>query len=70
MAEATFSWFKVASFIGALVLAVLAVIVIGSGVNLIDGGEYFYGVSSILSGLVCIANAVMVYKNYQKKSNK
>ena len=28
MAEATFSWFKAASFVGALVLVVLAIVVI------------------------------------------
>ena len=70
MAEATFSWFKLASFLGALVLVVLAIVVISLGVNLITDGKVFYGVSSIASGVVCAINAVMVYKNYQKKSNK
>ena len=70
MAEATFSWFKVASFMGALVLAVLAVVVISLGINLITEGKVFFGASSIANGVVCAINAVMVYKNYQKKSNK
>ena len=70
MAEATFSWFKVASFMGALVLAVLAVVVISLGINLITEGKVFFGASSIASGVVCAINAVIVYKNYQKKSNK
>ncbi len=67
MAEANFSWFKATSFIGALVLLVLAIAVIGSGVNLISNNSTFYGAASILGGLVCFVNAYAVYKNYQKK---
>ena len=68
MAESNFTWLKVASFIGALVLFVLAFVVVASGCNLISAGSAFYGVASILSGAVCLADAVWVYKNYQKKS--
>ena len=68
MAEATFSWFKLASFLGALILVVLAVVVISLGINLIADGKIFYGVSSIASGVVCAVNAVLVYNNYQEKS--
>ena len=67
MAEATFTWKKLASFVGALVLVVLAIVVISLGVNLFADGKEFYGVSSIASGVVCAVNAAMVYLNYQKK---
>ena len=67
MAVSEFSWFKVASFVGAVVLVVLAVIVIALGIGLIKDAHGFYGASSIASGVVCAVNAVMVYNNYQKK---
>jgi len=67
MAESAFSWLKVASFVGACVLIVLAIVVIASGCNLISSGSTFYGVASILGGVVCLADAVMVYRNYQIK---
>ena len=68
MAEAQFSWLKLASFLGALVLVVLAVVVISLGINLITDSKVFYGAASIASGVVCAVNAVLVYNNYQKKS--
>ena len=67
MAEATFTWRKLASFVGALVLVVLAIVVISLGVNLFADGKEFYGASSIASGAVCAVNAALVYLNYQKK---
>lgn len=67
MAEATFTWKKLASFVGALALVVVAIIVISLGINLITDNEAVYGVASIASGMVCAINAVMVYLNYQKK---
>ena len=68
MAAAQFSWFKLASFLGALVLVVLAIVVISLGINLITDGKVFYGVSSIASGVVSAVNAVLVYNNFQRKS--
>lgn len=68
MAVSEFSWLKIASFFGALALMVVAIIVIAAGCNMIHVGNVFYGVASILSGLVCVTNAVLVYLNYQKKS--
>lgn len=67
MAEATFSWFKVASFIGALALVVITIVVVSLGINLISDSKICYGAFSIASGIVCAANAVMVYNNYQNK---
>lgn len=70
MAESDFSWLKIASFVGALILVVLAIVSISSGINMITTGNTFYGVSSVFGGIVCIIGAVLVYKNYQKKSLK
>lgn len=68
MAESDFSWLKVASFIGACFLLVLAIVVIATGITLIKDGSTFYGVATTISGVVCIISSVLVYKNYQKKS--
>ena len=69
MAEAQFSWFKLASFIGALVLAILALLLIGGGIYQIIGGEITYGVAGILGGAVSGLVACWVYQNYQNKGN-
>lgn len=37
---------------------------------MITTGNTFYGVSSVFGGIVCIIGAILVYKNYQKKSLK
>lgn len=68
MAESDFSWLKIASFFGVLVLFVLAIVVVASGCNQIAARNTFYGVASILAGLVCVVNAVLIYKKYQEKS--
>ena len=68
MAEANFSWFKLASFVGALVLVVLAFATIAGGISLIGDGNTFRGVACIISGVLSGAGAVMVYKNYQRKT--
>lgn len=70
MAEANFSWLKIASFIGALVLVVLAFIGIASGINMVLADNAFYGAASIIGGIACGAIAVWVYRNYQEKSLK
>lgn len=70
MAESDFSWLKITSFVGALILVVLAIVSISSGINIITTGNTFYGVSSVFGGIVCIIGAILVYKNYQKKSLK
>lgn len=66
MAEATFSWFKLASFIGALVLAVLTFLLIGGGIYQIIGGQIVYGVACIAGGILSGIVAIGVYNNYQK----
>lgn len=68
MAEATFTWKKVASFVGALVLVVIAYLTISLGIQtIVDGGEKLYGVASIIGGTVCVIDAILIYLNYQKK---
>ena len=68
MAESDFSWLKLASFFGAGLLWVLAVLVIAAGIRLIAVDSFLYGVATIIGGIVCIYASVLVYKNYQKKS--
>lgn len=70
MAESDFSWLKTASFIGALVLLVLAFVMIAGGAYLIEANHALHGVASIIGGGLSIAGAVAVYKNYQRKSDK
>lgn len=70
MAEAQFSWLKTASFIGALVLAILAIVTIANGISTITNGDAFRGIVSIIGGLVCGAGAAFVYLNYQRKSDE
>lgn len=68
MAESDFSWLKIASFIGALVLIVLTFITVANGISLITNGSVFEGIVNILGGAVCLVGFILVYKNYQKKS--
>lgn len=70
MAESEFSWLKIASFIGACALIVLAFVSISSGINMITANNVFFGATSVIGGIVCIAGAVIVYKYYQNKSLK
>lgn len=69
MAESDFSWLKIASFIGALVLAVLAFVAIASGINFIISGNALYGVCSVIAGALCGFGAYLVYQHYQNKSS-
>lgn len=68
MAEADFSWMKIASFIGACVFMVLAFLSIAFGINMTAAGNTVYGVATIVGGLACIVLAQWIYQNYQKKS--
>ena len=68
MAESDFSWFKLASFFGAAILAFACFVVIAGGVTLITKGEPFNGAFTIIAGLLLGAGAVWVYRNYQKKT--
>lgn len=70
MAEATFSWFKLASFAGALVLVVLALLLIGGGIYQVVGGAITFGSASIIGGLAFGYLAWWVYNNYQVKSRQ
>lgn len=68
MAEAKFSWLKVASFLGALVLAITCLVMLGLGFNMVKAGCSFQGCMCVIAGILSGAVAVYVYKNYQKKS--
>ena len=70
MAESDFSWFKIASFFGALVLVVLCFVMLGFGITNILDGEKIYGGACIVAGLLSGGLAWKVYSNYQKKGNK
>lgn len=67
MAESNFSLSKIASFIGACLLLVLAFVCVASGLNMIKADSVFYGVASILGGVSCLAWSAFIYKNYQDK---
>lgn len=69
MAASDFSWFKLASFFGAALLAILCFATIAGGINLVIGGNAFNGVLAIVSGIICGGLAVLVYRNYQKKTS-
>ena len=69
MAECDFSWFKIASFFGALVLVVLCFIMLGFGIQNMVSGENIYGGACIVAGLLSGGLAWWAYNNYQKKEN-
>lgn len=68
MAEAKFSWLKVASFVGALVFAIVCLVMLGLGFNMVKAGYSFQGCMFVISGVLCGVSAYQVYMNYQKKS--
>ena len=70
MAESDFSLVKLISFIGALVLIIVAFVAIGSGIMMWTEGNAFRGIACILGGMVCVAGAVAVYLNYQRISDE
>lgn len=70
MKECDFSWFKIGSFFGALILVVLCFSMLGFGITNIVSGAAFYGVACIVAGIISGALAILVYKNYQKKGNQ
>ena len=64
-----FSWFKILSFFGAGLAVFFAFVNGGSGGILISKGYGFNGVVTILSAIGWLVVAVLVYKNYTKKSD-
>ena len=67
-----FSWFKILSFFGAGILAFACFVVIAGGISLIASpdGDAFNGVFVIIAGVVLGVLAVLIYRNYQKKTSK
>lgn len=63
-----FSWFKILSFFGAGLALFFGFINGGSGGILISKGYGFNGVVTILSAIGWLVMAVLIYKNYQKKT--
>jgi hypothetical protein len=70
MAESDFSLVKLISFLGSLVLIIVAFVAIGSGILMWTEGNAFRGIACILGGMVCVAGAVAVYLNYQRISDE
>ena len=70
MAESDFSWFKIASFFGAGLLALVCFVAISSGIFLITNGMSFNGAVTVAAGLLCGVGAALIYRNYQKKNLK
>ena len=68
MAESEFSWLKIASFFGAVLLVLVAIVTVASGIQLIVDDKATNGVFTIISGVISGYCAYLVYKNYQKKS--
>ena len=70
MAVSEFSWLKIASFIGALLLVIVCIITLASGISIISAGNIFRGIGCSISAVLNGYGAVQVYKNYQKKSRQ
>lgn len=66
--ESDFSWFKIISFFGAGLAALLAFASFGSCGILFRMGNGFYGFCSVISACAWIGVTIFLYKNYQKKS--
>lgn len=70
MAVSEFSWLKIASFIGALLLVIVCIITLATGISIISEDSIFRGVVCTISAFINGYGAVQVYKNYQKKSRQ
>lgn len=63
-----FSWFKILSFFGAVLAVFFAFVNGGSAGILINSGNGFNGVCTIISAVGWLGVAYLIYKNYQKQS--
>jgi hypothetical protein len=70
MAHSDFAWRKILSFFGAAALVLTAFVTIASGITLAVDGLVFNGVMSCIGGASAFALAVILYKDYQKWSDK
>ena len=66
-ATANFSWFKILSFFGAGLAVFFAFVNFGSGGILINSGNGFNGICTIISACAWLFVAFAIYKNYQRK---
>lgn len=68
MAESEFSWFNMGSSYGFIAFVFLCFALLGYGINtLTSGGEIFFGVISIIGGLICGGLAAWTYINWERK---
>lgn len=58
--------FKVASFLGAGIAVILGFITIASGIMLVTLSKPFNGTTTVIAGVICLANAILIYRNFQK----
>lgn len=70
MAHSDFSWRKIFSFFGAGLLILVSFVSLAIGGNLCYAGQTFYGVMSILAGVVSASLAVIIFRDYQKWAEK
>ena len=66
MAVSDFSWLKLASFIGALLLAVLFIASVAFGIQSLHDGEIAHGIVYLAGAMLSADAAWRVYHNYQK----
>ena len=66
MAVSDFSWLKLASFIGALLLAVLFIASVAFGIQSLHDGEAAHGTVFLADALLSAAGAWQVYHHYHK----
>ena len=68
-----FSWTKILCFIGVGVFFIAAFACLGKGVGLMVDGEGFYGLMTVIGGILCAVAGVATYKYYnwwQDKQSK
>lgn len=66
MANSDFSWKKMAMFYGTSILVFLTFGMIAGGIYLIQGGNTFNGIMTLLGAIVSGGCAVLLYLNQQK----
>lgn len=70
MAHSDFSWRKIFSFLGAAALVFVAFVTISSGITLAVDSLLFNGIATCIGGASAFALAVILFKDYQKWSDK
>lgn len=68
--EAQFSWRKILSFFGVAILVLAGIIGISQGIRLVVADTILLGILPIIGGVSAIAGAVLLYRSYNKYSEK